>query len=345
MKCKAWAGRPARWLAAALLLAALCGDFLSPSPPDLQDLNQFFAPPSRVHFFDARGRFHWRPFVYRLKLTEPQDARYSEETDQTLKLRLFCKGYTYRFLGLFPSSMHLVGAEADGVYHPLGTDNLGRDVLSRALAGAGNSMLVLLVGSGIYLVAGFIIGGFAGMAGGWTDIVLIRFSEFMLALPALYLVLAMRAFLPAKLAFWQLTLITAGTLASVTWPPMARGVRGLVMQTRNASYVEAARSLGASPWQIFRHHMLPALAPFALAQATVAAPVFILGDVVLAFLNVGFQGTAISWGAMLRNLTEEPRTLTDFWWNLAPLVFVFATLLCLNSFNRRPYMREPKQLT
>ncbi len=338
------ATRLARLLAAALLLVALFGDFLSPSPPDLQDLNQFFAPPSRIHFVDARGAFHWRPFVYRMQLTEPQDARYSEQTDQAFPLTLFCEGYSYRLLGVFPTSVHLVGTRPEGVFHPLGTDNLGRDVLSRSLAGAGNSMMVLLLGVAIYLVVGIVIGGLAGMAGGWADAVLMRFSEFVLALPALYLVLAMRALLPARMPVWQTILITAGTLASVTWPPMARGVRGLVMQTRNAAYAEAARSLGASPSQIFRRHMLPALAPFALAQAAVAAPVFILGDVILAFLNVGFQGTAVSWGAMLRSLTEDPRTLTDFWWNLAPLVLVFATLLCVNSLGKLRYLKDPKQL-
>lgn len=333
----------ARLLAIPLLLAALFGDFLSPSPPDLQDLDQFFAPPSRIHFVDARGTFHWRPFVYRMQLTDAQDARYLEQTGEAIPLRLFCGGYRYRFLGLIPTSVHLFGAGTGGVFHPWGTDNLGRDVLARALSGAGSSMLVLLLGLAIYLVVGVMMGGLAGMAGGWFDAVLMRFSEFVLALPALYLVLAMGTFLPAQMPFWQTALVTAATLASVTWPPMARGVRGLIMQTRNAGYADAAKALGASPWQIFRRHMLPALAPFALAQAAVAAPVFILGDVILAFLNVGFHSAAASWGSMLRSLTEEPRILTDFWWNLAPLGFVFVTLLCLNSFSRQPYAKVPKQ--
>jgi ABC-type dipeptide/oligopeptide/nickel transport system permease subunit len=139
-------------------------------------------------------------------------------------------------------------------------------------------------------------------------------------------------------------LLTAATLAFVTWPPLARGVRGLILQIQNAAYVEAAQALGASPWQIFRYHLLPALAPFALAQTMVAAPVFVLGEVILSFLNVGFQGSATSWGAMLRNLMRDPRVLTDFWWNLSPLGFVFITLFCLNSFSRRLRPKIPAQL-
>jgi peptide/nickel transport system permease protein len=126
---------------------------------------------------------------------------------------------------------------------------------------------------------------------------------------------------------------------------MARGVRGMIYQLQNETYIEAARALGASRWHVFRRHMLPALMPYAWAQTTVAAPVFILGEVILSFLNVGSQSTGTSWGAMLRSLAQDPRILTDFWWNLSPLVFVFAALFCLNGFNRAFNARTPSQLT
>jgi peptide/nickel transport system permease protein len=336
--------RLARLLAIPLLLLSVLSDFLSPNPPDVLDLNQFFAPPSRIHFVDARGAFHWRPFVYRQELVEPQDAQYRELTEEAYPLVLFYGGYQYRFLGLIPLSTHILGTRTAGVFHPWGTDDLGRDVLARTLAGTRSSMLVLLIGIAIYFTVGVSIGALAGMLGGWADAILMRLSEFVLALPALYLVLALRALLPPRMPFWQTAFLTAATIASVTWPPMARGVRGLILQIQNACYVEAARALGATPWHIFRRHVLPALAPFALAQTAVAAPVFILGEVILSFLNVGFHDSAASWGAMLHNLTQDPRILTDFWWNLSPLGFVFATLFCLNSFARRLRLKEPTQL-
>lgn len=205
-------------------------------------------------------------------------------------------------------------------------------------------MMIMLFGITIYFTIGVSIGTLAGAAGGWTDTLLMRFSEFVLALPALYLVLAVRALLPPDMPFWQTVFLTAGTIAAVAWPPMARGVRGQILQIKKAGYVEAARMLGASPWHIFRRHMLPAMATFALAQTAVAAPVFILGEVVLSFLNVGFHDSGASWGTMLRGLTQDPRMLTDFWWNLSPLAFVFAALLCLNGFSRRMRTRGPAQL-
>jgi len=335
--------RLARMLALPLVLAASCPDFLSPAHPDLQDLNLNFAPPSRIHFWDAQGVFHWRPFVYRMEVIDLLQGTYQEQKEHSYPLHLFVAGYPYEFLGFIPSSTHLLDSTTAGVFHPWGTDDLGRDVLARTLAGARSTLLVLFLGIAIYSLLGVAVGALAGMAGGWTDTLLMRFCEFVLALPALYLVLAVRAQLPARMPFWQTAVLTAATIASITWPPMARGIRGLIRQIHSAGYAEAARALGASPWQIFRRHMLPALAPFALAQTVVAAPIFILGEVILSFLNVGFQEAAVSWGAMLRNL-RDPRVLTDFWWNLAPLAFVFLTLFCLNNLGKQLARRDPSQL-
>ena len=98
--------------------------------------------------------------------------------------------------------------------------------------------------------------------------------------------------------------------------------------------MEAARSLGGTPFHIFRRHMLPSLLPFTLSQLTVAAPIFLLGEVILSFLDIGFRDSGESWGAMLRSL-RDTRILTNFWWNLLPLCMVFLTLLCLNLLSSR----------
>ncbi len=324
----------ARLCAFALGLVAVFGDFLSPNPPRTQNLERFYAPPSRIHFIDAQGRFHWRPFICEYELVDPLDVVYRERTDKIHPLELLPSGYSYRLLGFLPANRHLVGCREIMLFYPLGSDDLGRDVFARLLAGARVSLLVVLLGLAFYSFIGMTIGIAAGFAGSLADSVLMRFSEFVLALPALYLILALRALLPAKMAFWQTLVLTVGTIACVTWPPMARGVRGLILQLRHSLYVEAAHAMGCTRTQIMRRHMLPALAPFALTQAAVAAPVFLLGEVVLSYLDVGFSDAAGSWGVMLRNL-REPRIFTDFWWNLAPLAMVFVTLYCLNTLSDR----------
>ncbi len=323
--------RAARLLALLLLCFALFSDFLSPCPATLQNLAEFYAPPARIHFVDSGGTFHWRPFTYRLELADNLDVVYRQVTDKPMALRFFCRGYSYRWLGTIPMSLHLVCSES---FHPLGTDELGRDILALMLAGARTSLLVVCLGMCIYALLGLALGSLAGLLGGWVDAVLMRFSEFVLALPALYLILALRALTPLRMPYWQTLLLNVGIIAGVAWPPMARGVRGLIFQLRNAGYVEAARSIGCTPWHILKRHMLPALPPFVATQAALAAPIFLLGEVVLSFLDVGFRDSGESWGTMLRSL-RDPRVLTDFWWNLAPLALVFATLFCLNVASSR----------
>jgi peptide/nickel transport system permease protein len=216
----------------------------------------------------------------------------------------------------------------------MGTDELGRDVLARVFAGTRTSMLVVILGLMLYAALGITIGALAGLFGGWVDSLLMRLSEFVLALPALYLVLALRAVLPVHIPFIQTLFLMVGTIAAVAWPPMARGIRGLILQLRSSGHVEAARCSGGTPAHIFRRHMLPFLRPFAFSQLTVAAPIFLLGEVILSFLDIGFHDSGESWGSMLRSL-KDTRVLTDFWWNLLPLAMVFLTLLCLNLLGSR----------
>jgi peptide/nickel transport system permease protein len=328
----------AAYFACLLIVISVFSDFLSPNPPGMQNLEQFFQPPAPLHLKGLDGKMS-HPFIYRMELKEPLDARYKEDREAAYPLQFFFAGYDYRLFGLIPLSIHLVGRSQAPFYYPLGTDELGRDVLSRVLAGTRTSMLVVLLGLILYAGFGITVGALAGLFGGWIDSFLMRFSEFVLALPALYLVLSMRALLPMRIPFIQTLFMMVGTIAAVAWPPMARGIRGLILQLKNAGFVEAARSLGATPGHIFRRHMLPSLVPFVLSQLAVAAPIFLLGEVILSFLNIGFRDGGESWGSMLQSM-KDTRVLTDFWWNLMPLCMVFLTLLCLNLISSRPSGRE-----
>ncbi|MBN1569246.1 MAG: ABC transporter permease [Acidobacteria bacterium] len=333
MKRPRWI-HPAWAFCGALVFVSLFADFLSSNPPAQQNLDQFYHPPSRIRFVDREGNFGWKPFIYQTELTDPLDAAYQEKDGKPYPLEFFCRGHRYTLFGLISWDRHLVGRSRDPRYYPLGTDELGRDVLARVLAGTRTSLLVVAAGVILYSVIGLTIGALAGFRGGWTDTALMRFSEFVLALPALYLVLALRATLPMRTPFLQTLFWIVGTIAAVAWPPMARGVRGLIFQLKNSVHVEAARSLGGTPLNIFRRHIFPFLIPFTLAQVAVAAPIFLLGEVVLSFLNVGFQDSGVSWGSMLRSL-RDIRVITDFWWNLLPLCMVFLTLLSLNILSNR----------
>ena len=207
-----------------LLLAfgALTSDFFSVNPPGELNLDGFFCPPTRIHFFDLQGRFHWRPFVCSYDLADPLDVLYVERCSEMHPIQFFPTGYGYRLLGLIPTTRHMVGTGTAGTFYPLGADELGRDILSRVLAGSRTSLLVVFVGALTYAALAFIIGSLAGFAGGLIDTTLMRTSEFIMAVPALYLILALRTLLPLKLPYWQTVLLIAVTIAAVTWPPIGQ---------------------------------------------------------------------------------------------------------------------------
>ncbi|HZB89382.1 MAG TPA: ABC transporter permease [Terracidiphilus sp.] len=200
---------------------------------------------------------------------------------------------THRLAG--PSTAHLAG-----------TDELGRDTLSRLLWGARLSLAVSVTVVAISLALGLAIGGLAGYLGGWVDIALTTFAmNTFLALPGILLAIAFAAFLGAGFANLVLALAIGG------WAGYARLVRAQVMAVREREYVDAARALGASGPRIFFRHILPNIGQPILVQAAIGMAGVILAEATLSFLGLGIPAPAPSWGAMLNDarlhLFDTPR--------------------------------------
>lgn len=177
--------------------------------------------------------------------------------------------------------------------HPLGLDELGRDILARLVAGARVSMLV---GVSVVLVSallGLLVGGIAGYAGGWVDTVLGRVIDVLMAFPGILLAIALVAALGPSLRNVVIALATIG------WVGYARLVRGQVLKAREFEYVHAARSLGASAPHVLLRHVLPSAYPAVLVQATLGMAGAIVAEASLSFLGLGVQPPTPSWGAML----------------------------------------------
>jgi peptide/nickel transport system permease protein len=206
--------------------------------------------------------------------------------------------------------------------HPLGTDDLGRDVLARILYGARISLLVGFVAVGIATLIGIVLGALAGYYGRWTDSVIMRFVDIMLCFPTFFLILAVIAFLEPSI--WNIMIIIGLT----GWMGVARLVRAEFLSLRERDFVHAARALGASDGRIIFRHLLPnALSPV-LVSATLGVAGAILTESALSFLGIGVQPPTPSWGNML---IVGKQTLGTAWWlSVFPGLAILFTVLGYN---------------
>lgn len=177
--------------------------------------------------------------------------------------------------------------------HPMGLDELGRDILARVAAGARISLLVGVTVVTVSAATGTLIGAVAGYFGGWVDDLLSRVMDTLMAFPGLLLAIAIVAMLGPSL----INVLTALTLSG--WVGYARLVRGQALRTRKLDYVRASRALGAgTPWLLWRH-VIPAAVPTVIVQATLGMAGAIIGEAALSFLGLGVQPPTPSWGTML----------------------------------------------
>jgi peptide/nickel transport system permease protein len=195
-----------------------------------------------------------------------------------------------------PNALDLSRAAAPpGDGHPLGTDESGRDVLGRLLAGGRVSLAVGFAAVACSGLLGLSLGALAGLGGGRIDSVVMRFTDAMMAIPALFLIITTLALFGTTVA--GLVLAIGGT----SWMGLARLVRAELLTIREQNYVEAARALGARPLRLLMRHALPHLLPATLVNITFGVGTAILMESALSFIGLGIQPPAASWGNMLTN--------------------------------------------
>jgi peptide/nickel transport system permease protein len=227
-----------------------------------------------------------------------------------------------------PTPIHgrLVGAREPGGFFLLGTDAYGRDVFSRLLYGGRVSLFTGLLAAFLSLGLGLALGTAAGYYGGWLDRLLMRAGELVMTLPWLYLLLAVRAFLPLHITTVQAFFLIVAIIGGVGWVRPARLIRGVVLSARERGFVLAARGFGASDAYLIRRHILPLTAGVVLTQATVLIPQYILAEVALSFLGLGVAEPVPSWGNMLAE-AQQYHSLVAHGWMLAPGFAIIPVLL------------------
>ena len=221
---------------------------------------------------------------------------------------------------------------APSLAHWFGTDELGRDLLTRILFGARISLAIGLMSAALSAAIGMTIGAIAGYAGGWLDALLMRVTDAMLSVPRLPLLMISSAVLDPSVP--QLIVL----VSVVGWMEMSRVVRAEVQSITVQDFVTAARGLGATSPRVVLWHVMPGVVPTAAVAMTIAVGRGILLESALSFFGVGVQPPTASWGNMLyqaqTTMSSEP------WLGIFPGAFIFATVLCCNvlgdAVSRRP---------
>ncbi len=324
-------------LASGIILLFMYGtivisEFVAPYNLHTKDTKHLLTPPQGIHLFHE-GAFVG-PFVYGFKRERNMELlkwEFVPDTSTPMPLRFFCLGDSYQFWGRFDGRFHFVCPPEDGTFFLLGTDRLGRDMLSRIIYGARISLTIGLFGITISFVLGILIGGLAGYYGGWVDNISQRLIEVIRSFPALPLWMALSAILPVNwspiLVFFGITII----LGLIDWTGLARSVRSKLLALREEDFCTAAQLMGAKPGRIIRRHLLPSFMSHLIASATLSIPAMILGETALSFLGLGVRPPITSWGVLL-NEAQNINVIAVHPWLMLPVVPVIVVVLAFNFF-------------
>ncbi len=310
---------------------ALFAEFLSPYAPTARTPTYLFGRPQVLHFVDAEGKFHLRPFTY--ELTAAMDPKtflleVKEDTSKPWSVYFFVKGDPYTMWRVIKSDRHLFGVE-EGHLHLLGTDQLGRDILSRLLHATRTSLTIGVVGLFISFFLGLIIGGISGFFGGTVDDAIQRFIEFIRSVPTLPLWMSLAAALPRDWTPQRVYFTITILLGLLGWTHLARRVRGKLLSLREEDFVVAARLAGSTNARIIARHLLPSFLSYIIVDLSISFPYMILAETSLSFIGLGLRAPVISWGVLLQD-AQNVQAIALYPWLFTPVAFVILAVMAFS---------------
>jgi len=313
-------------------LVVVFADFLAYSDPLASEAQRSLLPPQRIHWFDE-GRFS--PHVFGLTgVRDPNTFKrvYTPDPGKKIPVRFFVRGFEYRFLGMIPMNLHLIGVEGSTPEESLfllGTDEQGRDLWSRLMYGTQTSLIIGLVGVSLSLLLGVFLGGISGLYGGILDTVIQRVIEILRSIPTIPLWMGLAAALPNDWSVVQVYFAITIIISLIGWTELARVVRGRFLSLRQEDFVMAAELSGCGQMRIIFTHLVPSFLSHIIAATTLAVPAMIISETSLSFLGLGLRPPAISWGVLLQQ-AQNIQALAISPWLLIPSIPVTIIILAFN---------------
>jgi peptide/nickel transport system permease protein len=314
-------------------LAVLGADFLAYADPNASEAQRSLMPPQRIYWFDG-----WRfsPHVYAIKgVRDPLTFKrvYRADPNEKILIRFFAEGFEYRFLGLIPTTRHLIGVDrgldATQTIFVLGTDVQGRDMWSRLMYGTRISLTIGLFGVTVSLVLGVVLGGLSGFYGGITDTLIQRTIEILRSIPTIPLWMGLAAALPREWTILQVYFAITIIISLLGWTELARVVRGRFLAMREEDFVVSARLVGCTQLRTIFVHMVPSFMSHIIAATTLALPAMIISETALSFLGLGLRPPAISWGVLLQQ-AQNVQTVAISPWLMLPAMPVIVAVMAFN---------------
>jgi peptide/nickel transport system permease protein len=320
-------------LVCLLLLTAIFADFFAPMDPKQPAIA--FAPPDAITFVRADGRLAWPPITYPIVESDELDPitfqpMTGPDYENPTELGFFVRGSSYKIFWLIPSNIHFFGAVNGEPFHMLGTDKLGRDILSRGIVGSRISLTIALAVVALTTIIGTLVGISSGYLGGRLDTWVQRFVDFVLAFPQLPLYLALTTLIPVTAPSNIFLAFVILVMAVLGWAQLSREVRSKTLSLARIEYVRAAVAVGSSDFRIITRHILPNVMSHIIVAITLAIPSVVLLESFLGFLGFAVKPPLISWGLMLQD-TSTFSVIGSYPWILSPVVFVLITVFAFNA--------------
>jgi peptide/nickel transport system permease protein len=319
-----------------LYLIGLFAEFLAPGLPDAAKPQYTNAPPQELRLFvtepDGSSRFQLNVTGYAMTVDQASLRRsYVVDPEKSVPIGFFVEGAPYKLWGVFPMTTHLLGPlkKTDTMYL-LGSDKLGRDLLSRLIYGTRVSMSIGLIGVTISLVLGVVLGSISGFYGGAVDLVIQRIIEVISSMPTIPLWLGLAAAIPLTWSPLTVYFLITLIVSLFGWTGLAREVRGRFFALRSEDFVTAARLDGSSERRLIFRHILPSLTSHILAVVTLALPTMIVAETALSFLGIGLKAPVVSWGVLLQDAQNVRTIATAPWLLIWPSAMVVITVLAYN---------------